>query len=132
MDKVLAQMTQRDSAVWNDDVFELRLAPGVEGTAAKYVYTAFLVTSTGTQADLEQGGAGLAWNAGWECRVQRDATSWSGELRLPLKALANSQAPVWRANFSRFEKPNAEYSTWSPIPEALADQPARFGILKMP
>jgi hypothetical protein len=132
MDKVLAQMKERDSPVWNDDVFELRLAPGVAPTAAKYPYYIFLVNSIGTRTDLQKGGTEMAWNADWAGAVHRDATFWSGELRIPLAALAGSVANVWRANFSRFEKPNAEYSTWSPIPEHLADQPPRFGIMNLP
>lgn len=80
---------------------------------------------------LMKGGGELAWNADWEGAVQRGATSWSGELRIPLAALKGAGAATWRGNVSRYEKPNAEYSTWSPIPEATADQPARFGILRM-
>ncbi|NLF16301.1 MAG: hypothetical protein GX595_03465, partial [Lentisphaerae bacterium] len=131
MHRVLAQMTARDSQVWNDDVFELRLAPGVDGTQATYPYYVFLINSIGTKADLEKGGAELAWNADWDGAVQRDAASWSGELRIPLAALNGAGAATWRGNVSRYEKPNAEYSTWSPIPESTADQPARFGILRM-
>jgi hypothetical protein len=131
MERILTQQTERDSRVWLDDTFELRLAPGIDGRQAKYRYFIFLVTPIGTKADIERGGSELAWNAEWEAAVYKAKTFWSGELRIPLDALDNTHVPVWRVNFSRTENPNAEFSTWSPIPESQADQPARFGIMRM-
>ncbi len=130
MNKIMTQMTAFDSDVWEDDVFELRLASGVKGTEAKYAYFVFLVNPIGTMTDLryENGVQDLKWNSNWKCKVHKDAAFWSGEIRIPLSAMGNSQSPSWRANFSRFEKPNSEYSSWSPL--IGANDPAAFGIMK--
>ena len=130
MNRLVAQMTTSDSDVWLDDVFELRLAPDVKGTEAKYAYFVFLVNPIGTMTDLryENGDQDLKWNSNWKCKVHKDASFWSGEIRIPLSAMGNSQFTSWRANFSRFEKPNSEYSSWSPL--IGANDPAAFGIMK--
>jgi hypothetical protein len=131
MGKIVMNMTERDSQVWLDDTFEVRLAPGGVLQSA-YPYYAFIVNAMGTQTDLrvENHVVDAAWNADWKYRAHRDAAFWSGEMRIPLKAMENHQATSWRVNFSRGEKPNVEYSTWAPIPETLVDQPGRFGTMQ--
>ena len=134
MDKLMAQLTDRDSALWLDDSYELRLAPGVKGSENKYVYYTFIVNTVGAQFDCrtdDKNVGDIEWNADWKYKTHRDETFWSGEIRIPLNVMKNSQSPLWRVNFSRNEKPNAEYSTWSPIVGARANAPALCGIMKL-
>lgn len=131
MGQILAQMTEPDSAVWEDDDFELRLAPGVKGTEAKFANYVFVVNPLNTMADIRNDANNkpdMKWNSNWTCKVHKDASFWSGEIRVPLKVIENSQAQEWRGNVSRYEKPNTEYSSWSPINNPA--NAAEFGILK--
>lgn len=151
MDQIVMEQTQRDGSVWYDDDFEIRIAPGVPATAATYPYYTLLFNPNGVQADIlqapktavimnEEGmvgtgygqaarrATGLAWNGDWQVQTRRHAKSWDGIVTIPLKTIQGTGANHGRLCISRYEKPNAEFSTWPPVSFSTVDQPALFAV----
>ncbi len=141
-DGIVATHRNRDDPLWEEDVYEVFLAP--EEPAR--LYYEFEVNPLGTLFDArvvspELSRAAMRVETGWDCpgfmaRVTRHARRWSAMLRIPLAALSGGAVPErWRANFYRIDRgaPD-EYSAWSPT---LADPPdfhvpERFGVLHIP
>ena len=139
---VVATYTGRDDPLWQEDVFEVFLAP----EERPHIYFEFEVNPLGTLFDArvvspELSRGTMRVERDWDCpgftaRVTRSARRWSAMLRIPLPELSGGPAPgLWRANFYRIDRgPTDEYSAWSPT---LADPPdfhvpERFGILRLP
>lgn len=122
-----ATATQHDGAVWEDDAFEIFLAPG--GVGAPYYQ--FIVNATGVQ--WESVGKDATWGADWTAKTGRARGCWSAEAMIPFAALGVS-APVngttWAANFAwDCQTPSAAISTWAPVEKGLHD-PLHFGTLR--
>jgi hypothetical protein len=142
-DGVVATYTRRDEPLWEEDVFEVFLAPGAD---APNVYYEFEVNPLGALFDArveKPNGSreGMRVATEWDCSgfqarvTRRDAKRWSASLRIPLDGLLEGEVPeVWRANFYRIDRGRQEeFTAWVPT---LADPPdfhvpERFGILNL-
>jgi hypothetical protein len=141
-----ATKTRRDDALWEEDVFEVFLAP----LDPPHLYYEFEVNPLGTLFDARIVSPRLArpticvdvlWDCpGYRARVKRRETSWSAMLTIPLGTLVDDDgAPprLWRANFFRVDRGASraadEYSAWSPSLKAPADfhDASRFGTLRL-
>ena len=141
-DGVVATHARRDAPLWEEDVFEIFLAP--EEPAR--LYYEFEVNPLGTLFDARVASPDLARatmraDTGWDCagfaaRVTRGPHRWSAAVRIPLTELCAGPLPVrWRANFYRIDRGAVdEYSAWSPTFAAPPDfhVPERFGVLRLP
>jgi hypothetical protein len=138
---VVATHTRRDAPLWEEDVFEVFLAPGDE---AARLYFELEVNPLGALFDARVASpdlrrATMRVDSSWTCpgfaaRVTRGPARWSASLRIPLAELVSDGAPrAWRANFYRIDRGAVdEFSAWSPT---FADPPdfhvpERFGILR--
>lgn len=141
-DGVVATLTKRDDPLWQEDVFEVFLAPA----DPPRLYYEFEVNPLGTLFDARVSSPVLArstmraepaWDcAGFEARVTRGSGRWSASLRIPLAQLCAGEPPrLWRANFYRIDRGEVdEYSAWAPTWADPPDfhVPERFGVLKLP
>jgi len=134
----VATLRGRDAPLWQEDVFEVFLAPPVSAG----VYYEFEVNPLGALFDArvespegrrESMRVDVGWNcAGFSARVRTRPGLWSALLRIPLAPLGAEASAGWRANFYRVDRGTTdEYSAWSPT---LADppdfhRPDRFGFL---
>ena len=141
-DRVVATHTRHDAPLWEEDVFEIFLAP----EDPPRLYYEFEVNPLGTLFDARVASPGLAratmtvdtaWDcAGFSARVTRGAKRWSATVRIPLGELCPGPLPArWRANFYRIDRGAVdEYSAWSPTLADPADfhVPGKFGVLRLP
>jgi hypothetical protein len=134
----VATLRRRDAPLWQEDVFEVFLAP----SGAAGVYYEFEVNPLGALFDArvespegrrESMRVDVGWNCpGFSARVRTRPGHWSALLRIPLAPLGGEMSTSWRANFYRVDRGTTdEYSAWSPT---LADppdfhRPHRFGFL---
>ncbi len=121
LELVRAEHTQRDAAIFSDDVVEVFLQP----PGASYCHLA--VNSIGTifdQRDMD-----TSWDAQVEVAARRGADAWTAEIALALESLQASPTGEWRANFTRQRTAVEELSTWSGLQGAF-HQPALFGELR--
>jgi len=139
---VVATHTRRDAPLWEEDVYEVFLAPGDEPPR---LYYELEVNPLGTLFDARVASpdlrrATMHADASWECRgfaarVRRGARRWSASLTIPLAELCPGTPPsVWRANFYRIDRgAKDEFSAWSPTFADPPDfhAPERFGILRL-
>lgn len=124
-----ATVTTRDGNLWEDDAFEVFLAPAGQGGP----YYQFIVNARGTQWDSQ--GRDGAWNAEWTAKVangQRDtgAGMWSTEIAIPFSALGLTRpadGQSWAVNFA-VDSPDLGINSWAPLRQGLHD-PAGFGAL---
>jgi hypothetical protein len=138
---VVATHVARDGPLWEEDVFEVFLAP----EDPPRLYYEFEVNPLGTLFDARVASADLAratmrvetaWDcAGFAACVTRGPRRWSAALRIPLAALCEGPVPArWRANFYRIDRgPVDEFTAWSPTEADPADfhVPERFGVLTL-
>ncbi len=138
--------TERDAALWQEEVVELFLAAG---EAVPTRYFEFEVSPAGMLFDASvanpQGNrTGLAVDAAWNCPGVEWAAApaggsadWRARLAIPWRGLGLAAAPAtMRANFFRIERPRGgepEFSCWSPTFTTPADfhRPDRFGVLAL-
>jgi len=140
-DGVVATYLNRDDPLWEEDVFEVFLAP----EEPPHRYYEFEVNPLGTLFDArvespELSRRTMRVDSDWDCAglsagVSRRERRWSAMLRIPLPELAGGRIPVrWRANFHRIDRGALdEYSAWSPTYADPPDfhVPERFGILHL-
>ena len=133
MREIVADKTERDSEVWQDDVVELFLSPG-EASSEDYYHV--LVNARGTVADERYRDA-TAWDAkGLKSAVKRRDDRWVVELALPWSDVSGGKEALpakWRANFTR-SRPQKGYTdsedqAWSPTLVNTSHVPERFGFL---
>ena len=140
---IVATHWEHDAPLWEEDVFEVFLAPGDEPPRR---YFELEVNPLGAVFDArvessELRRATMRVDTAWDCtglraRVKCGPGRWSADLRIPFAALVEGPPPSrWRANFYRIDRGTSgepdEFSAWSPT---LADPPdfhvpERFGIL---
>jgi hypothetical protein len=141
-DARVATKTRRDDALWEEDVFEVFLAPA----EPPHVYFEFEVNPLGTLFDAAILSPRLVrpticldveWDCpGYRARVTTRDRSWSAVLVIPLGPLCGG-APTpasWRANFFRVDRgQDTEYSAWSPVYRDPVDfhDARRFGRLEL-
>jgi len=141
-DGVVASLTERDAPLWQEDVFEVFLAPE---DPPRLDYE-FEVNPLGTLFDARVSSPDIAratmrvetaWDcAGFAARVTCAPGRWSASLRIPLAPLCGGPPPeTWRANFYRIDRGAVdEYSAWAPTLAQPPDfhVPRRFGTLRLP
>ncbi len=156
MNLIACEQNQRDASLWYDDDFEIRIAMGVSPEQNDYSYYIFIVNAKGVQADILKmpkdaaimneegmvgqnygqnarkiGLTGLAWNGEWTVKTRIEPKAWNGIIRIPLKTIDGTEKKIGRVNFSRYEKPNVEFSSWPATVYSNVDQPALFGVIEI-
>lgn len=139
--------TERDAAIYDEEVVEVFLAPG---EATPIDYYEFEVSPNGVllevlahnpTGDRSEMRLDFTWDcAGLRWAAQRDDAQnrWRAIYAIPWAAIgASTKLPtIWRANFYRIDRPhNAahEFSCWSPTMIDPADfhRPGYFGYLEL-
>jgi hypothetical protein len=143
-DGAVATYTGHDTNLWEEDVYEVFLAP----VDPPHLYFEFEVNPLGTTFDARVDSpnlvrAGMNVNTSWDCAglsvtVRRRPDRWSAVLNVPLEELVDPIPARWRANFYRVDRgaPSGhadEFSAWSPVLKAPADyhEATRFGVMKL-
>lgn len=121
IDKLTAQATTRDSAVWNDDCVELFLS-SLDGRHDKYH---IIVNSIGTIYDANDGNS--QWNGNFKITARRWPKSWTVEMIIPFSELGFADPSAFKANFCREEKEFKQLSCWSKT--QTFNSPANFGYI---
>lgn len=154
-DLAWATFTERDAPLWQEEVVEVFLAPGlddpldyleIEVNPLGALFDARVSNPDGyrgtMRVDETWNWPGIQWRAG---RLG-DRQDWWAELSLPWRGLGLRSMPrAWRVNFLRVERPRGapgsgdgpadgsedEYSAWSPTRVVPADfhRPERFGLM---
>ena len=112
---LLAQMTQRDAQLWNDDSVQIYLDTFHDGRSGYF----FMTNVLGTQLDgrvTEDGNSNDAtWDAPWVSATRRTDFGYTVEISIPLSALqyAAGDDTTWGINFARSRRRTLERSYWS-------------------
>ncbi len=128
MSKVKADITQHDGGVWGDDDIEIFLAPG--GPTSPYL--CFIFNSIGTTEESSMDAAASAFNAPWQCKVNREANAWTAELAIPFSSLGVQKpnpGAIWAGNIGHNRTHASQTSTWSRVAAGFRDTDA-FGELR--
>jgi hypothetical protein len=134
-----ATITQRDGALWEEEVVEVFIDPVGDGAS----YFEFEVNPLNTVLDLvmRRVRSGYRRDFAWDCEglqtaVLTTSIGWNAAFAIPFAAIA-ADAPqsgsVWRVNFFRIDRPSGrprELSAWSPTRLATFHAPERFGVLR--
>jgi hypothetical protein len=127
MDKVKANVTERDGGVWKDDDLEIFL--GTKGKVSPFMV--FRINSLGTLEETSMDADAKGFNFPWEGKATREKDAWIVEIAIPFSSL-NSEPPapgaVWRGNVGRNRAHAKKISTWCQTPGQFADTDA-FGEL---
>ncbi|MBX3012188.1 MAG: carbohydrate-binding family 9-like protein [Caldilineaceae bacterium] len=143
--------SERDAAIYDEEVVEVFLAPGTETPVDYYEFEVspngvllevLAHNPTGERGDIRLDFswdcAGLRWGA-----QREDAQNqWRAFYAMPWASVgasvgvSGSLPPVWRINFYRIERPRTaepEFSCWSPTMSNPANfhRPAYFGYLAL-
>ncbi|HUW58944.1 MAG TPA: carbohydrate-binding family 9-like protein [Planctomycetota bacterium] len=127
MTNVIADVTERDGSVWDDDSDEVFLDP----TAGEKTYFQFIVNTNGVLYDGQ--GKDRNWDSKAVVKVKKTADGWSAEFSIPLADLGVVGSPkgqTWTANFCRNRLGRAEPQRWSDTGDDEHNYEA-FGKLKM-
>lgn len=145
---IWGKAVERDSAIYDEEVVELFIAPGEDHPT---YYYEFEVSPLGTMLDLTVNSPnlerrGIKTDFAWDCpglqwKVERnDAKNhWRAYMVLPWQSIgapSNALPEKWRANFYRIERPRGqapEFSCWSPTMSDPADyhRPVYFGYMML-
>lgn len=139
-------MTKRDEPIYNEEVVEIFLAPGIENPTHYYE---FEISPDGVLFDAKIVNPGpdrgpieviTEWDCPgihWQTRRQDSDSQWSADVIIPWESIAptDSRPHIWRANFTRIECPRKaepEFSCWSPTLTNPANfhKPTEFGVLR--
>jgi hypothetical protein len=136
-DQVVAQLKNRDDAVAD------RVTVYLSGRNDNETGYMFRVNAAGVQADacLSSDGrqAEYSWDGVWYSAVNKDATGWTAEFKIPFKTMRYLSGAKWKIGFARYIACRNEYDYWPPIKvqqglriSGLADllgaEPARPGL----
>lgn len=134
MKELMAETSEHDGSVWNDDDLEIFLDPGKTKDPAKYYQ--IVVNAVGTVAD-QKGAPDVSGDVAWDCKecavkTAKGADFWVVQMAIPFKALGVTK-PVagtrWGANFCHDRKAgSAEKSTWANLGPDW-HQPDQFGTI---
>jgi hypothetical protein len=139
-DSIVANHTQRNAPLYEEEVVEVFLDPtGEEGAMA---YFEIEVNPNNAVLDLVLRRIATGWRRdwAWECEglqtaVQRHPHGWTAELAIPIASIsALPPQRRWRVNLFRIDRPSEgprELSAWSPTGVANFHRPERFGILEL-
>ena len=123
---ILAEVTERDGNVWQDDSNEVFIDP----TAGRKDYYQLIVNTRGALYD----GCGRDgdWDSKADVAVKMTGERWSVELAVPLSDLGVVGSPrgqTWTANFCRNRRGEREVYAWSDT-GADVHTPECFGKLR--
>ncbi len=119
--------------LWERDVVEAFIGTDRENVRS---YTEYEVAPTGEKLDLTLPEKDFAWRSGFTAKVQVDRTAsvWKTEIRIPLEALARelpkADETVWRLNLYRSSAAEKAFLGWAPTGTGTAHTPERFGYLE--
>ena len=129
MKDLVANATERDGNLWEDDSNELFLDP----SAGKKDYFQFIVNASNVMYDGK--GKDGTWNSTAKSAVKKTADGWSVEIAVPLAELGAAvplKGKTWTANFCRNRRVEVEpqSSAWCDTGSSFHN-PEAFGKLKM-
>ena len=104
------EVTDRDTAVWDDDSVEVRLVTGYP--AGQGTFFRFLVNDAGVRYDERSGD--ITWNPEWPAASKADLDGWAVELAIPFAVLTAedvAEGDAWGINFIRHWRKIAQVST---------------------
>ena len=112
---LLAQMTQRDAQLWNDDSVQIYLDTFHDGRSGYF----FMTNVLGTQLDGRVTEDGISndatWDAPWVSATQQTDCGYTTEIAIPLSALqyAAGDDTTWGVNFARSRRRTLERGYWA-------------------
>ena len=112
---LMAQMTQRDAQLWNDDSVQIYIDTFHDGRSGYF----FMTNVLGTQLDgrLAEDGTSSdeTWDAPWVSATQETDFGYTVEVSISLNALqyAAGADTTWGINFARSRRRTLERSYWS-------------------
>ncbi|MDP7692671.1 MAG: DUF5916 domain-containing protein, partial [Vicinamibacterales bacterium] len=112
---LLAQMTQRDAELWNDDSVQIYIDTFHDGRSGYF----FMANVLGTQLDGRLAEDGTTnddtWDAPWVSATRQTESGYTVEVSIPLNALqyAAGDNTTWGINFARSRRRTLERSYWS-------------------
>jgi len=134
-----ATITQRDGALWREDVVEVFLDPPGDGLS----YFEIEVNPLNAVCDLVLRRSLSGWKKefAWDCDGLDTTTEildhgWRAQLRIPLLSVAPTlpgTGTSWRVNFARIDygsQGSRELSAWSPTYRPTFHSPSHFGSLE--
>ncbi len=128
------QLDQERLGLWDRDVVEAFI--GSDAANIKR-YTEFEIAPTNEKLDLTLNlpERDFAWSSQFESAVKVDkrAKVWTCEVRIPLKALAETKPKAgarWRLNLYRCDRANKAFLAWSPVLAGSFHTPEKFGVLE--
>lgn len=113
-ERIEANMTQRDSELWNDDVFEIFIDSFHDHQSCTY----FVVNPLGTQTDGRCTGNGATvesiWDGDWSSKTRITPWGWCAELTIPFFNLPfdDGRDQVWGINLMRVHKRTGQDHLW--------------------
>ena len=128
IDRIHAQVTQRDGPVYGDDCIEIFLVPPDSPVLAQFEervrYFHLIANSLGTRYDeigLQSPGS---FDGQWQAAATQGEDAWSLEVAVPFAdfGVSISDGQVWRGNISRARWIDKEYSTWAPLQRTFHDR----------
>lgn len=123
LDKLKADVTEHDGAVWSDDAVELFLRP-----PGAQPYYHLSVNSRGVVYDAKcLPKADTSWESGAATAGQIGKSEWTLEVALSFEAFGAGPTGAWRGNVCRSRVAGGEVSAWAPVGGSF-HRPGRFGI----
>ncbi len=112
---LMAQMTQRDAQLWNDDSVQIYIDTFHDGRSGYF----FMTNVLGTQLDGRVAEDGTTndntWDAPWDTATRETDFGYTSEVSIPLSALQYTvgDGVTWGINFARSRRRTLERSYWS-------------------
>jgi hypothetical protein len=134
-----ATKTKRGDSLWEEEVVELFLDPF--GDSLSYFEIEINPLNTVTDLFIRRTWTGLKKDFRWNCEGLVTACGtlpygWMAAFQIPFESLGDchpTRSPVWRANFTRIERPKdqpPELSAWSPTHLNSFHVSGRFGLMR--
>ena len=127
-------LDQEGVSLWDRDVVEAFIGSDAQNIRR---YAEFEVAPTNERLDLMLNlpDKNFQWDSGFRSatQVNRQAGTWSCEMRIPLKSLSASAPGAgtrWRLNLYRGDRAHGTFLAWSPTLVRTAHTPERFGALE--
>ena len=129
MDKLKANVKDRNGEIWNDDCVEVFIDPGL----SQKNYYHFMVNTLNTQGNEKCNGVlnpEKGWDGHWKSSTRVSLYGWTVEMKIPFSNfdLAANTGTSWGINLCRERKVEPENSTWAPV-EGVFHSPEKFGII---
>ena len=135
-----ATLTERGQPLYTEEVVEVFLDPVGDGEL--YFELEVNLQNAVLECCARRVRSGYRKDFRWRCEglqtaVRRIPEGWVAELAIPFGSVAACHpkpGEVWRANFTRIDRPEGkprELSAWSPTGLAQFHVPQRFGLLRL-